>query len=228
MTRIIGGSAGGRRLATPRGTSTRPSSDRVREALFSAIESWCGSLQGLRFLDLYAGSGAVGLEAWSRGAGRGHPRRAGPPHRRADHQQRQDPRLPQGERRRRPGGRDPRAAARGAVRRRVPRPALPDHRRRGRRQPRAAVGRVGGPRRHGRGRAVVPQPARRSGRRGSRRPASGSTARPPFGTVTPPTPADQEPVPKHAPEPSAPGRSTRSRWATSTSSGARRSCSTRS
>ena len=41
----------------------------MREALFSAIESWCGSLQGLRFLDLYAGSGAVGLEAWSRGAG---------------------------------------------------------------------------------------------------------------------------------------------------------------
>ena len=69
MTRIIGGSAGGRRIDTPRGTSTRPSSDRVREALFSAIESWCGSLQGLRFLDLYAGSGAVGLEAWSRGAG---------------------------------------------------------------------------------------------------------------------------------------------------------------
>lgn len=49
--------------------ATRPSSDRVREALFSAIESWCGTLQGLRFLDLYAGSGAVGLEAWSRGAG---------------------------------------------------------------------------------------------------------------------------------------------------------------
>jgi len=41
----------------------------VREALFSSIEAWCGSLQGLRFLDLYAGSGAVGLEAWSRGAG---------------------------------------------------------------------------------------------------------------------------------------------------------------
>ncbi|WP_300680094.1 16S rRNA (guanine(966)-N(2))-methyltransferase RsmD [Nocardioides sp.] len=69
MTRIIGGSAGGRRLATPRGSQTRPTSDRVREALFSAVESWCGSLQGLRFLDLYAGSGAVGLEAWSRGAG---------------------------------------------------------------------------------------------------------------------------------------------------------------
>lgn len=69
MTRIIAGRAGGRRLATPRGTTTRPTSDRVREALFSAIESWCGSLDGLRFLDLYAGSGAVGLEAWSRGAG---------------------------------------------------------------------------------------------------------------------------------------------------------------
>jgi 16S rRNA (guanine966-N2)-methyltransferase len=69
MTRIIGGSAGGRRIQTPRGVDTRPTSDRVREALFSAIESWCGSLSGLRFLDLYAGSGAVGLEAWSRGAG---------------------------------------------------------------------------------------------------------------------------------------------------------------
>ena len=69
MTRIIGGRAGGRRIATPRGVTTRPTSDRVREALFSAIESWCGSLSGLRFLDLYAGSGAVGLEAWSRGAG---------------------------------------------------------------------------------------------------------------------------------------------------------------
>ena len=69
MTRIIGGFAGGRRLSTPRGQNTRPTSDRVREALFSAIEAWCGSLTGLRFLDLYAGSGAVGLEARSRGAG---------------------------------------------------------------------------------------------------------------------------------------------------------------
>ncbi len=69
MTRIIGGTAGGRRLQTSRGSTTRPTSDRVREALFSSIESWCGSLSGLRFLDLYAGSGAVGLEAWSRGAG---------------------------------------------------------------------------------------------------------------------------------------------------------------
>ena len=69
MTRIIGGSAGGRRITAPAGQHTRPTTDRVREALFSSIESWCGSLQGLRFLDLYAGSGAVGLEAWSRGAG---------------------------------------------------------------------------------------------------------------------------------------------------------------
>ena len=69
MTRIIGGTAGGRRIHTPGGQHTRPTTDRVREALFSAVESWCGSLQGLRFLDLYAGSGAVGLEAWSRGAG---------------------------------------------------------------------------------------------------------------------------------------------------------------
>jgi 16S rRNA (guanine966-N2)-methyltransferase len=68
VTRIIGGSAGGRRLRTPPGDRTRPTSDRVREALFSAVESALGSLQGLRFLDLYAGSGAVGLEAASRGA----------------------------------------------------------------------------------------------------------------------------------------------------------------
>ena len=68
MTRIIAGHAGGRRLQTPKGDQTRPTSDRVREALFSAIEAWAGSLHGLRFLDLYAGSGAIGLEAWSRGA----------------------------------------------------------------------------------------------------------------------------------------------------------------
>lgn len=68
MTRIIGGSAGGRRLETPKGSTTRPTSDRVREALFSAVESWSGSWEGLRVLDLYAGTGAVGLEALSRGA----------------------------------------------------------------------------------------------------------------------------------------------------------------
>lgn len=69
MTRIIAGTVGGRRLSTPRGGATRPTSDRVREALFSAIEHELGSLAGRRFLDLYAGSGAVGLEAVSRGAG---------------------------------------------------------------------------------------------------------------------------------------------------------------
>lgn len=69
MTRIIGGSAGGRRIKAPPGERTRPTSDRVREALFSAVDAALGSLHGLRFLDLYAGSGAVGLEARSRGAG---------------------------------------------------------------------------------------------------------------------------------------------------------------
>jgi 16S rRNA (guanine966-N2)-methyltransferase len=69
VTRIIGGSAGGRRIKAPAGDSTRPTSDRVREALFSAIDAEVGSISGLRFLDLYAGSGAVGLEARSRGAG---------------------------------------------------------------------------------------------------------------------------------------------------------------
>lgn len=69
MTRIIGGTAGGRRIKAPAGERTRPTSDRVREALFSSLDSDVGSIAGLRFLDLYAGSGAVGLEARSRGAG---------------------------------------------------------------------------------------------------------------------------------------------------------------
>ncbi len=68
MTRIIGGEAGGRRLRTPAGDSTRPTADRVREALFSTVEALLGTLAGRRFLDVYAGSGAVGLEARSRGA----------------------------------------------------------------------------------------------------------------------------------------------------------------
>jgi 16S rRNA (guanine966-N2)-methyltransferase len=68
VTRIVGGSAGGRRLRTPPGDATRPTSDRVREALFSSVQSEVGSLVGLGFLDLFAGTGAVGLEARSRGA----------------------------------------------------------------------------------------------------------------------------------------------------------------
>ncbi|MEO7447692.1 MAG: 16S rRNA (guanine(966)-N(2))-methyltransferase RsmD [Humibacillus sp.] len=67
MTRIISGTAGGRRLRTPVGAATRPTSDRVREALFSRLEHR-GLLDGTRVLDLYAGSGALGLEAASRGA----------------------------------------------------------------------------------------------------------------------------------------------------------------
>ncbi|HET6213388.1 MAG TPA: 16S rRNA (guanine(966)-N(2))-methyltransferase RsmD [Micromonosporaceae bacterium] len=68
MTRIVAGTFGGRRIATPAGQQTRPTSDRVREALFSALDSLT-ELLGARFIDLYAGSGAVGLEAKSRGAG---------------------------------------------------------------------------------------------------------------------------------------------------------------
>ncbi len=67
MTRIIAGTAGGRTLRTPPGTGTRPTSDRVREAMFSALDAR-GALAGARVLDLYAGSGALGLEALSRGA----------------------------------------------------------------------------------------------------------------------------------------------------------------
>ncbi len=67
MTRIISGTAGGRRLQTLPGSGTRPTSDRVREALFSRLEH-LDVLRGSRMLDLYAGSGAVGLEAASRGA----------------------------------------------------------------------------------------------------------------------------------------------------------------
>jgi 16S rRNA (guanine966-N2)-methyltransferase len=69
VTRIIAGMAGGRRLAVPAGRSTRPTSDRTREGLFSAVVAALGTLHGARVLDLYAGSGAVGLEALSRGAG---------------------------------------------------------------------------------------------------------------------------------------------------------------
>jgi 16S rRNA (guanine966-N2)-methyltransferase len=69
MSRVIAGTFGGRRLQTPPGQGTRPTSDRVREALFSTLETMVG-LDGARFADLYAGSGAVGLEAVSRGASR--------------------------------------------------------------------------------------------------------------------------------------------------------------
>jgi 16S rRNA (guanine966-N2)-methyltransferase len=67
MTRIIAGAHGGRRLAAPAGAQTRPTSDRVREAFFSTLDAMT-DLDGARFADLYAGSGAVGLEALSRGA----------------------------------------------------------------------------------------------------------------------------------------------------------------
>lgn len=67
VTRIVAGSMGGRRLTVPAGGHTRPTSDRVREALFNSLQTLT-ELSGARFADLYAGSGAVGLEALSRGA----------------------------------------------------------------------------------------------------------------------------------------------------------------
>ena len=62
--RVVSGTYGGRRLTAPKGTATRPTSDKVREALFSAL----GPLHEARVLDLFAGSGALGIEALSRGA----------------------------------------------------------------------------------------------------------------------------------------------------------------
>ena len=70
MPRVIAGIAGGRRLAVPPGTTTRPTSDRAREGLFASLLSDLGRFDGARVLDLYAGSGAIGLEALSRGAER--------------------------------------------------------------------------------------------------------------------------------------------------------------
>jgi 16S rRNA (guanine966-N2)-methyltransferase len=67
MTRIVAGALGGRRLSVP-ASGTRPTSDRTREALFSALTAALGDFTGIRLLDLYAGSGAIGLEALSRGA----------------------------------------------------------------------------------------------------------------------------------------------------------------
>ena len=69
MTRIVAGRFGGRRLTVP-AAGTRPTSDRAREGIFSTLDSILGGFEGVRFLDLYAGSGAVGVEAWSRGAAR--------------------------------------------------------------------------------------------------------------------------------------------------------------
>jgi 16S rRNA (guanine966-N2)-methyltransferase len=68
MTRIIAGTAGGRRLAAVPGQTTRPTSDRAREGLFGTVAALRGGLAGAAVLDLFAGSGAVGLEALSRGA----------------------------------------------------------------------------------------------------------------------------------------------------------------
>lgn len=66
--RIIAGEQRGRRLVAPKGSGTRPTTDRVRESLFSALASARGGFEGARVLDAFAGSGALALEALSRGA----------------------------------------------------------------------------------------------------------------------------------------------------------------
>lgn len=66
--RIVAGEWRGRKLVAPEGKQTRPTADRTRETLFSMLSSRLGSFEGLRVADLYAGSGALGLEALSRGA----------------------------------------------------------------------------------------------------------------------------------------------------------------
>ena len=68
--RIVAGQWRGRRLRTPTGLETRPTADRVRETLFSMLSSRLGSFENLRVADLFAGTGALGLEALSRGAAR--------------------------------------------------------------------------------------------------------------------------------------------------------------
>lgn len=67
--RIIAGKWRGRKLVAPEGMQTRPTADRTRETLFSMLASRFGSFEDIRVADLYAGSGALGLEALSRGAG---------------------------------------------------------------------------------------------------------------------------------------------------------------
>jgi 16S rRNA (guanine966-N2)-methyltransferase len=68
--RIVAGSLKGRSIVTPEGQGTRPTSDRARQAVFNVLEhaAWAEPLQGMRVMDLYAGSGALGFEAISRGA----------------------------------------------------------------------------------------------------------------------------------------------------------------
>ena len=189
MTRVIAGAAGGRRLAVPPGNGTRPTSDRAREGLFSTWESLLGSLGGARVLDLYAGSGAVGLEALSRGAahallveadaarrphrsGRTSARWACPAPRSAPGKAEQIVRTGPG---RRP------------VRRRLPRPAVRRHRRRSSRDPAHTPARRLARGRSARHRGAQHQRRRvRAGRTVSRHCGPVATARERFGTVAPP------------------------------------------
>ena len=68
--RIVAGTFRGRSLVAPKGQSTRPTSDRARQAVFNILEhaAWSAGVKGMRVIDVFAGSGAMGLEALSRGA----------------------------------------------------------------------------------------------------------------------------------------------------------------
>ena len=120
--RIIAGSRKGARIFAPKGLDTRPTGDRVREAVFNLV----GPVDGAEVLDLYAGSGAMGLEALSRGARARHLRRVRP---RGGRDDPQEPRQARARGRRRPArGRGPQArgrrGGRQALRSRADRPAL--------------------------------------------------------------------------------------------------------
>ncbi len=133
MTRVIAGEAGGRRLAVPAGTGTRPTSDRAREGLFSTWQSLLGApLNGERVLDLYAGSGAIGLEALSRGASHTLLVEADPKAARVIRENVKNIGLPGPPRRPGQGGQSgtdrPDTGADGPVRHRLPRPAVRCHR----------------------------------------------------------------------------------------------------
>ena len=196
MTRIIGGSAGGRRISTPAGQHTRPTTDRVREALFSQRRGVVRLAPGAalpRPVRRLGRGRARGVVARRRG---GHPGRVRPAHRPPDRRERQGARLRQGPRRDRAGRVRARPPAAGAVRRRLhaTRPTRsttrpwPDDlrllRRAGLAGPRRAWSSSSGPSRS-------PEPAWPDGI--DRDARAGSTARPRFGTVTPREPGDDAP-----------------------------------
>ena len=201
MTRIISGTAGGPAARDAVGAD-HASDDRPRaRGAVLQHRSWCGSLHGLRFLDLYAGSGAVGLEASVTRRGGGHPGRAptvAPRGWSAD--ERPGAALRQGPRGDRLGRRDAARATERAVRRGLPRPAVPvDEAGLGRRPVRAGRARLAGPRRAMVVSSAPAQPRADLAGRGSTDDPRRATARPCFGTVRAAHGEAAEPPTAHAP-----------------------------